>query len=115
MARHCLTDIQWEILVAHWPQRRGPRSRADDRNFVNAVIWMARTGAPWRDLDPCFGSWKRIYNRFRRWSRRGWWLDIFRSTPVSEQVGSILDASIVRAHQDSSGGKEGPVSNAIGL
>lgn len=114
VARHCLTDTQWESLVAHWPQRRGPRSRAGDRNFVDAVIWMARTGAPWRDLDPFFGSWKRIYNRFRRWARRGWWLDIFRSTPVSEQVGSILDASIVRAHQDSSGGRDGPVNNAIG-
>ena len=114
MARHCLTDAQWQIVCARWPQQRGPRSDAADRNFVNAVVWMARTGSPWRDLDPYFGPWKRIYNRFRRWAYRGWWLDIFRSSPVSEGLGSILDASIVRAHQDSAGARDGPANNAIG-
>jgi transposase len=85
-----------------------------DRVFVEAVVWVLRTGAPWRDLEPVFGPWKRIYNRFRRWALRGWWLEIFRGTSIHEEVGSILDASIVRAHQDSCGGRGGPAANAIG-
>lgn len=82
--------------------------------FVDAVVWIARTGAPWRDLETSFGEWKAIYNRFRRWALRGWWLDIFRGTAVQEDAGSILDASIVRAHQDAAGGTLGPAENGLG-
>ena len=114
MARHALTDKQWDVLSQRLPQRRGPRSEVADRNFVNAVVWMARTGSPWRDLDGSFGVWKPLYNRFRRWALRGWWLDIFRGSAIAEEVGSILDASVVRAHQDASGGRGGPAHNAIG-
>lgn len=96
------------------PQRRGPRSDPADRNFIDAVVWMARTGTAWRDLDPSFGPWKRVYNRFRRWAIRGWWLDVFRGTKIQESIGSILDATIVRAHQDAAGGRLGPATNAIG-
>jgi transposase len=114
VARHSLTAEQWDTILPRLPQRRGPRSDADDLIFINAVVWLARTGAPWRDLDPGFGPWKRIYNRFRRWARRGWWHDIFRGLPFEEDVGSILDASIVRTHQDAAGGAGGPAANAIG-
>lgn len=96
------------------PQRRGPRSAQRDRLFVNAVIWLARTGAPWRDLDASFGDWKPIYNRFRRWAKRGWWTQIWRSLAPDEQDASILDATVVRAHQDACGGRFGPAANAIG-
>ena len=81
---------------------------------MSAVLWVARTGAPWRDLHPSFGAWKPIYNRFRRWALRGWWLEIFRGTEIEEAVGSILDASIVRVHQDAAGSTQGPRANAIG-
>jgi transposase len=59
-------------------------------------------------------EWKPIYNRFRRWAIRGWWSDLFRSTPIVEEVASILDATVVRAHQDAAGGRAGPACNAIG-
>jgi len=114
VARHALTDDQWSTIRARLPQRRGPRSDEEDLNFINAVVWIARTGVAWRDLDHCFGRWQPIYNRFRRWSRREWWLDIFRGTEIEEDVGSILDGSVVRAHQDSAGGRDGTNANAIG-
>lgn len=114
MPRHGLTNEQWNFIAGKLPQRRGPRSTDADRNFIHAVVWLAKTGSPWRDLDPAFGGWKVIYNRFRRWARRGWWHDIFRGLPVDEDIGSILDASIVRAHQDAAGGRDGPTENAIG-
>lgn len=75
---------------------------------------MARTGAPWRDLHPVFGPCKTIYKRFRNWALRGWWQDIFRGITVDDEVGSILDGSIVRAHQDAAGGRGGPTNNALG-
>ena len=81
---------------------------------MDAVIWIARTGVPWRDLDKQFGAWKSIYNRFRNWALRGWWADIFRDGDLEEEVGSILDASSVRAHQDAAGGRGGPEANGIG-
>jgi len=81
---------------------------------VDAVVWLARTGAPWRDLDPQFGIWKTVYNRFRNWALRGWWQDLFRECEVVEDIGSLLDASIVRAHQDACGGRGGPAANGIG-
>lgn len=85
-----------------------------ERNFVDAVIWIARTGVPWRDLNEIFGPWKTIYNRFRNWCLRGWWTEIFRGSHIAEEVGSILDGSVVRAHQDAAGGAGGPAANAIG-
>lgn len=96
------------------PQRRGPRSEKTDRRFVDAVVWIARTGVPWRDLDEQFGRWKSIYNRFRNWAHRGWWSEVFRAGEFEEEVASILDASIVRAHQDAAGGTGGPEANDIG-
>ena len=114
MPRHALTDSQWQAIGDKLPQRRGPRSVERDRNFIDAVVWMARTGSPWRDMDPAFGTWKIIYNRFRRWAIRGWWQELFRLLPVEEEYGSILDASIIRAHQDAAGGRDGPTENAIG-
>jgi transposase len=108
MRRHELTDDQWakiEKLLARGP---GRPSKDGDRNFVNAVIYMATTGLQWRDMPERFGNWKTIYNRFHRWAKRGKWRDIFRAAAVTdEDVASILDASIVRAHQDAAGGRGG--------
>lgn len=80
-----------------------------DRNFINAVVWLAKTGAPWRDLPERFGSWKTIYTRFRRWSIEGRWKAVFEALALTEdEVGTLLDATVVRAHQDAAGGKGGP-------
>ena len=114
MNRHALTDEQWSAISPRIPQQRGPQSERANRNFIDAVVWLATTGAPWRDLDASFGPWKTVYNRFRNWALRGWWKQLFRDTPFEEKVGSILDASIVRAHQDAAGGRGGPAANALG-
>lgn len=114
MNRHALTDQQWSEISSRLPQRRGPKCSQADRNFVDAVIWIAKTGVPWRDLDQRFGPWKTVYNRFRNWARRGWWRDLFRHNAIEESLGSILDATIVRAHQDAAGGRGGMDANALG-
>lgn len=113
MQRHALTDKQWERLQELLPnQRPGPESKLGDRVFIDAVLYRAKTGCPWRDLPERFGPWKSVYNRFYNWADRGAWLRIFEALQLDvDESGSIIDASVVRAHQDASGGKGG--SNAM--
>jgi transposase len=109
MHRHALSDAQWERLSSLLPTKRtGPKTRRGDRLFLDAVIYRLKTGVPWRDLPERFGPWKSVYNRFANWSRRGLWRHIFESLQLDvDDEGSIVDASIVRAHQDAAGGKGG--------
>jgi transposase len=109
MHRHALSDEQWERLQAVLPKQRfGPRATLGDRMFIDAVIYRARTGIPWRDLPERFGPCKSVYNRFAHWARRGVWAHVFKALPMRvDKTGSIVDASVVRAHQDASGGKGG--------
>jgi transposase len=110
--RHELSDAEWKRIEGILPVRTGPRSKRGDRDFVNAVIWRVRTGVPWRDLPERFGAWKTVYNRFDRWSKAGIWKRIFEELAIEvDEAGSLLDATIVRAHQDAAGGKGG--SDAI--
>jgi transposase len=107
--RHALTDKQWTCLQRVLPaQKKGPRSILGDRLFIEAVLYRAKTGLPWRDLPERFGPWKSVYNRFSNWARKKRWETIFKELQVEvDQTGSIVDGSVIRAHQDSSGGKGG--------
>jgi putative transposase len=109
MHRHALTDAQWARLLPFLPrQRTGPKALRGDRLFVEAVIFRAKTGLQWRDLPERFGPWKSVYNRFANWARKGHWATIFRELQLEvDETGSIVDGSVVRAHQDASGGKGG--------
>jgi putative transposase len=110
LIRRELTDRQWvriEKLVAGKQGDKG-RTGVDNRLFVDAVLWIVRTGAPWRDLPGGFGNWNSVYVRFRRWARKGLWERLFRELakePDFEHV--MIDATIVRAHQHSAGAKGG--------
>ena len=109
MQRHALTDEQWARLQPRLPtRRRGRKSPRGDRLFVEAVIFRAKTGIQWRDLPERFGNWKSVYNRFRNWAQKDCWAQIFRELRVDiDETASIADGSVVRAHQDASGGKGG--------
>jgi putative transposase len=110
LIRRELTDRQWvriEKLVAGKQGDKG-RTGVDNRLFVDAVLWIVRTGASWRDLPGEFGNWNSVYVRFRRWARKGLWERLFRELakePDFEHV--MIDATIVRAHQHSAGAKGG--------
>lgn len=108
MHRHALTDGQWARLQRFLPRRvSGPDALRGDRLFVEAVLFRTKTGTPWRDLPERFGPWKSVYNRFNNWARRGHWAAIFRELQLEVDEMSIADGSVVRAHQDASGGKGG--------
>ena len=108
MIRRDLTDAQWARIEKRVPGKVGDRGQhgADNRLFVDAVLWIARTGAPWRDLPDEFGKWNSVFQRFRRWAKSGAWERVFnelRECPDFEYL--IIDASIVRAHQHAAGAK----------
>lgn len=110
MHRHELTDGQWQKIepLIH---RYGRRSKLGDRSFVNAVIYVLKTGTPWRDLPERYGNWKSVYNRFANWSKAGRFETIFKQLQLRvDQTGSLVDATVARAHQDAAGGKGGPRS-----
>jgi transposase len=101
-----LRDDQYERVALLLPGKAGDRGRtaADNRLFVEAVLWMARTGAPWRDLPAEFGRWNSVYMRFARWSCNGIWHDVFAALSVDADFEEVfIDSTIVRAHQHAAG------------
>ena len=113
MNRNRLCDDQWariESLLPGKPTDPG-RTAGDNRLFVEAVLWMARAGAPWRDLPPRFGRWNSVYSRFARLTDRGVWRAIFSELARDGDLEELyLDSTIVRAHQRAAGApkKRGP-------
>jgi len=106
MPRMWLRDEQWSRIRDLLPGKASDpgRTAADNRLFVEAVLWMARTGSPWRDLPEEFGPWNSVFRRFARWSDAGVWQRIFRVLAADAQFREVyLDTTIVRAHQHSSG------------
>ena len=71
MSRMVIDDEMWEKLESLLPPPKG-RHGKDDRLFIEAVCWILRTGAPWRDLPPEYGKWKSVYNRYNNWSKKGY-------------------------------------------
>lgn len=104
--RHALTDEQWLQIQGLLPGQGKQRGRpaADNRRFVEAVLWIAKTGAPWRDLPERFGPWNSVFRRFSRWAHAGVWarvLQVLSGEPELEVL--VLDSTIVRAHAHAAG------------
>ncbi len=110
MLRRELTDAQCNRIKDSVPGKAtdcGVTGR-DNRLFVDAVLWVARTGSPWRDLPSEFGEWNSVYVRFSRWAKTGVWESLFNAladAPDFEYL--IIDSTIVRAHQHAAGAKGG--------
>jgi putative transposase len=108
--RLMLKDRQWERMQPHLPGKASDpgRTGTDNRLFVEAILWLARTGVPWRDLPDFFGNWNSIFVRFSRWSKDGVWDRLFEAMaddPDFEYI--MIDSTIVRAHQHAAGKKGG--------
>jgi transposase len=114
--RLLLTNKAWEqiatilALVEH-PAGSPPVLR--DRMFIEAVLYVARTGIPWRDMPAEFGSWDAVYHRFRRWERRGVWRQLWdhlqhEAFKVAKDL--LIDSTSVRAHQHAAGALKKPAA-----
>ena len=112
MPRHMLSDAQWNQISGFMPPTDGPgQPWKDHRTVVNGIVWILRTGSPWRDLPEEFGKWKTVYERFRRWTGEGLLGRILKALQVQRNAqGEIdwelfcIDGSVVRAHKAAAGG-----------
>src|SRR3954451_12839031 len=107
--RHAITDDGWDRVCDLLPGRAGQpgRTAKDNRLFLNAVLWIGKTGAPWRDLPERFGPWGSVRKRFDRWSKKGVWLRVFEALRDPDLEWMIIDSTVVRAHQHAAGKKGG--------
>lgn len=107
-SRLLLTDDQWDrfaAALARVKSRAGAPPQLPDRDFVEALLYLARTGTPWRDLPQRFGAWDAVYQRFRRWEGRGYWQALFAALPddLAGLKVLFLDSTVVRAHPHAAG------------
>lgn len=104
-----LRDDQWERIKPIVPGgiegRRGPRS--DGRRFVNALLWMARSGARWRDLPERFGNYQTVKKRYYRWVHNGVIDKLFERVASDPDLEwAAIDATIIRAHGHAAGARK---------
>jgi transposase len=109
--RYELSDWQWERVRDLLPGKVGDpgRSERDNRQFVNGVLWVLRSGAHWHDLPERYGKWKSVHTRFSRWAKAGVWERVFEALIRDRDSQYLmLDTTLVRAHQQAATGKGGP-------
>src|SRR5215207_7048074 len=114
MRRHELTDEEWATLEPLLPPSRPATGRPNKnhRTILNGILWILRTGAPWRDLPERFGPWRTVYSRFRRWQQAGVWERALAALQSAADAAGLLDWSLhfvdatgVRAHQHAAGAR----------
>ena len=113
MVRRVLTDGQWEkIEPLCLGKKRDPgRTGQDGREFLEAVLWVARTGSPWRDLPAELGSWNTVFQRFRYWAERDVFREIFEALSGDPDLEyAMIDGTIVHVHRHAHGAKGGLVA-----
>jgi len=109
--RYELSDGQWERVKDLLPGKVGDpgRSGRDNRQFVDGVLWVLRSGAHWHDLPERYGKWKTVHTRFSRWAKAGVWERVFEALVRDRDNRYLmLDTTLVRAHQQAATGKGGP-------
>ena len=111
-----LSDEQWEKLQPLLPVQKAwtGQPAADHRRMMNGILWLHRTGAPWRDIPERYGKHSTISSRFYRWRQAGLWQRIWESLmQQADAAGEIdwevhfVDSTVVRAHQNAAGAKGG--------
>ena len=114
--RHDLSDQAWALLEPHLPGQRGQWGgiAQNNRLFINAVLWILRTGAPWRDLPPEYGKWGTVHQRFIRWRDNGTWERLLETMIDQPDFGWLMiDATHCKVHPHATGAKGG--NQAMGL
>lgn len=116
MKRGDLKDSEWVRLEPLLPPQKPAvgRPSKDHRHVINGILWILRTGAPWRDLPRYYGKWKTVNSRFYRWQRAGIWARILAALQEQGDAAGLMDwdkhyidGTVVRAHQHAAGAKGG--------
>lgn len=118
MPRKLLRDDQWDRIKDLLPGKvtdPGVTGK-DNRLFVEAVLWIDRTGSPWRDLDPALGNWHTTYTRFSRWGKKGVWERVFKAISGDSDLEFLfIDSTVVRAHQHAAGAQKKKGNKRLGV
>ncbi|MGE8136123.1 IS5 family transposase [Novosphingobium subterraneum] len=115
MSRYDLTDSEWRVISLLLPNMPRGVPRVDDRRVLNGILWVLRSGAPWRDLPERYGPRTTCYNRFVRWRRAGVW-DRLMDAIIAAYDGDIqmIDSTSIRAHQQAATAKRGGRDHCLG-
>ena len=115
--RLVIGDQVWEKVSPHLPGKATDCgvTAADNRLFLEAVLWRVRTGSPWRDLPVAFGKSNSVFQRFRRWAKKGVFERLFEVLSEEPDLEyALIDGTIVSVHQKASGARGGTQNQAIG-
>ena len=112
MVRGLMTDREWKFFAPFVIATGGKSGRPppDHRLMLDGIFWIARTGAPWRDLPEEFGKWSSVYRQFRRWTIAGLWediLDALNHAKLAPDKLQMIDSTVIRAHHHAAGAKGG--------
>ena len=111
MRRYEMKDYEWSRINRYFPEKEAGspgRPPKPNRLIVNGIVWIARSGAPWRDLPERFGPWETVYSRFRELVDSGILFQIFKDLKIDADMQDIsLDSTSVKAHQHAAGAKKG--------
>jgi len=109
--RYEITDEEWERIKHHFPERKAGdmgRPRREARELLNGILWVARTGAAWRDVPERYGPWQTVYKRFKEWSESGLIEQIFHELTADADLQEIMiDSTSIKAHKASAGAQKG--------
>src|ERR1700722_2421524 len=117
MRLHRLRDDQWDRIKDDLPEPAGSVgvTAADNRRFVDTVLYRHRTGIPWRDLPDFLGDWNNTHRRSNRWAKRGVWAEIVAvQTTDADNEYAMIDGTIVRGHQQAASAVKTDGDQAIG-
>ena len=111
MDRYGLTDAHWAKMEPHCLGKQSDpgRSGADNRRFVEAGLWIARTGSPWRDLPTGFGRWNPVFQRYRDWVKADVFKRLFDAVADRPDMAyAMVEATIVKVHRHGQSATGGP-------
>ncbi len=116
MHRHEIPQDQWERIESLLPGRAGGHGGVakDNRGFINAIWYVAKTGIPWRDLPERFGKWDTVYHRFNEWCKKEVWQRVFATVQDPDLEWLTIDSTVIRAHHPAAGMNGGGDDRALG-
>lgn len=112
-----LDDDAWAAIEVHLPKNQPGAHRVDDRRIISGIIHVLKSGCRWKDCPSEYGPSTTVYNRFNRWSRKGYWKAILKALSEGQWITEAvaLDGSYVKAHRCAHGGKGGPKIRRLAL
>jgi len=113
-----LQESKWQRLLSELRATPGVYvgQESQCRRFIEAVLWINKTGAQWRELPERYGNWNSVFKRFNRWSRKGIWQHLSHAVAdIIDLENLSIDSTVVRAHPCAAGAKGGPQSRGLGV